>query len=101
MKHKKLSHSWYRNEDVLALGRDLLGKVLVTNFNGAITSGIIVETESYMGEIDRASHAYNGRRTQRTETMYGEAGIAYIYLCYGIHHLFNVVTNKKMFPTQF
>lgn len=75
-----------------ALARDLLGKLLVTNLNGVITSGIISETEAYAGIVDRASHAYGGRRTKRNEVMYAEGGRSYVYLCYGIHHLFNVVT---------
>ena len=82
----------------MALSKELLGKVLVTNIDGVITSGIIVETEAYKGVIDKASHAYNERRTKRTEIMYGDGGSAYVYLCYGIHHLFNVVTNKKNIP---
>ncbi len=98
MKYKKLPRSYYRKEDVVALSKDMLGKVLVTEIGGVITSGIIVETEAYKGVIDKASHAYNGRRTARTEIMFGDAGTAYIYLCYGIHHLFNVVTNKKDIP---
>lgn len=70
----------------------------MTNFNGKLTDGIITETEAYAGEIDKASHAFGGRRTSRTETMYSEGGISYVYLCYGIHHLFNIVTNKKDIP---
>ena len=97
-KIKKLDHSFYNRNDVLKIAKELLGKILVTQFNGQITSGRIVETEAYRGEIDKASHAYGGRRTKRTEIMYGEGGTAYVYLCYGIHHLFNVVTNKKNIP---
>ena len=70
-----------------------LGKILVTNWNGIVTSGRIVECEAYAGVIDKASHAAGGRRTARNEIMYGEGGYAYVYLCYGIHHLFNVVTS--------
>jgi DNA-3-methyladenine glycosylase len=80
------------------VARELLGKILVTTFDGIITSGRIVETEAYAGEIDRASHAYGGRRTNRTEVMYGKAGTAYVYLCYGIHQMFNVVTSKENIP---
>ena len=83
---------------MVAVARDLLGKVLVTNFDGERTSGRIVEVEAYNGVIDRASHAWSGRRTRRTEIMYGAGGAAYVYLIYGIHHLFNVVTNKKDVP---
>jgi DNA-3-methyladenine glycosylase len=83
---------------VLRIAKDLLGKILVTNWKGIITSGRIVELEAYAGVIDKASHASGGRRTARTEVMYSEGGYAYVYLCYGIHHLFNVVTNSKDIP---
>lgn len=95
---KKLPKSFYQRADVLEIARELLGKILVTKYEGEITAGRIVECEAYDGVIDRASHAFNGRRTSRNEIMYGEAGSAYVYLCYGIHHLFNVVTNKKNIP---
>lgn len=95
---KKLDYSFYGRSDVVQVARDLIGKILVTRFDGRLTSGRIVETEAYNGIADKASHAYSGRRTARTEVMYSEAGIAYVYLCYGIHHLFNVVTNKKDIP---
>ena len=94
----KLSAVFYQREDVLLISRELLGKVLCTNFHGKLTSGIIVETEAYSGVTDKASHAYGGRRTKRTETMYAKGGSAYVYLCYGIHHLFNIVTNKENIP---
>jgi len=95
---KKLDHRFYDREDVVMLARELLGKLLVTEIDGYLTSGRIVETEAYAGAIDRASHAYGGRRTNRTEIMFGAPGKAYVYLCYGIHHLFNVVTNKEGVP---
>lgn len=88
----KLQKDFYIREDVVLIAKELLGKVLITNFNGAISAGIITETEAYAGINDRASHAFGGRRTARTETMYATGGTAYVYLCYGIHHLFNVVT---------
>ena len=94
----KLPLSYYLNKDVLFLAKDLLGKVLFTQLEGQITAGIIVETEAYFGEIDKASHAYGGRRTNRTEIMYSEGGVSYVYLCYGIHHLFNIVTSVKGEP---
>lgn len=72
--------------------------MLVTNFGGVLTAGMIVETEAYAGVTDKASHAYGGRRTPRTEVMYMQGGAAYVYLCYGIHHLFNVVTNVRDVP---
>ena len=94
----KLPLSYYLNPDVIFVAKDLLGKVLFTQIEGQITAGIIVETEAYFGEIDKASHAYGGRRTNRTEIMYSEGGVSYVYLCYGIHHLFNIVTSVKGEP---
>ena len=94
----KLSAEFYQQDDVLLISRELIGKVLCTQFAGDLTSGIIVETEAYGGITDKASHAYGGRRTKRTEIMYAKGGTAYVYLCYGIHHLFNVVTNVKSVP---
>lgn len=83
---------------MVEVSRDLLGKVLCTNIKGCITKASITETEAYAGETDRASHAYGGRRTGRTEPIYQMGGRAYVYLCYGIHHLFNVVTNVEGIP---
>lgn len=93
-----LPEEFYLQADVVKVARQLLGKVLVTQQNGIKTSGIITETEAYAGETDRASHAFGGRRTTRTETMYMKGGVAYVYLCYGLHCLFNVVTNKAEIP---
>ena len=98
MKSQKLNQSFYLNKDVINIAKKLLGKNLVTNINNTITSGIIVETEAYAGIDDKASHAYNNKRTQRTETMYQKGGIAYVYLCYGMYHLFNVITNIEDIP---
>lgn len=95
---KKLPVAFYQRENVLIIARELLGKLLVTRWNGKITSGRIVETEAYNGAVDKASHAFGERRTKRTEIMFGSGGIAYVYLCYGIHHLFNVVTNQQGIP---
>lgn len=93
-KSKKLPPSFYKQPDVVKVARSLLGKVVCTKVKDQpVTSGMIVETEAYCGRGDKASHANNNTRTQRTETMYKTGGIAYIYLCYGIHHLMNVVTN--------
>lgn len=89
----KLDRSFYARPDVVAVARDLIGMVLVTTIDGAETSAIITETEAYAGAVDRASHAYGGKITPRNRIMYGDPGFAYVYLCYGIHHLFNVVTN--------
>jgi DNA-3-methyladenine glycosylase len=94
----KLPASFYERDNVVLIAEQLLGKVLVTTFNGERTSGRIVETEAYNGVIDKASHAFGGRRTTRTSVMYKAGGIAYVYLCYGIHHLFNVVTNAAETP---
>jgi DNA-3-methyladenine glycosylase len=95
---KKLGFKFYQRKNVVQIAKELLGKILVTNWNGIVTSGRIVECEAYAGVIDKASHASGGRRTARNEIMYGEGGYAYVYLCYGIHHLFNVVTNSKDEP---
>lgn len=92
---KKLSSSFYLNEDVCDAAIKLLGKVLYTNFDGQKCSGIIVETEAYAGYNDKACHANNGKRSPRTEIFYSAGGVSYVYICYGIHHLFNVITNKK------
>ncbi len=94
----RLNEDFYLDEDVDHVAKRLLGKYLVTNFNGKITSGKIVETESYAGVSDKASHAYGGRRTKRTEIMYARGGTIYVYLIYGIYSLFNIVTNKKDIP---
>lgn len=89
--------SYYQQPDPVALARDLIGKLLVTAFGGERTSGRIVETEAYRGEQDRASHAFRGR-TRRTEVLYGAGGTAYVYLCYGLHQMFNIVTHEAGTP---
>jgi DNA-3-methyladenine glycosylase len=94
----KIGREFYLREDVVQVAKDLLGKYIITRFNGLMRGGIICETEAYEGVTDRASHAFGGRRTGRTEVMFGEGGIAYVYLCYGIHSLFNIVTNKQDIP---
>lgn len=95
---QSLPNSFYGNTDVCAVATALLGKIIVTNFNQQLTAARIVETEAYNGIIDKASHAFGGRRTARTEVMYAAGGVAYVYLCYGVHHLFNVVTNSIDIP---
>ncbi len=95
---KKLTLDFYKRINVLLIAQELLGKILVTNRDGIITSGRIVEVEAYSGIFDKASHAFDGRRTNRNEIMYANGGVAYIYMCYGIHHLFNVVTHTKDTP---
>jgi DNA-3-methyladenine glycosylase len=94
----KLPFSFYQSNDVNDLSIKLLGKQLVTCINGEITSGIIVETEAYKGLEDKASHAYTGKLTNRTQVMYEPGGLSYVYLCYGIHHLFNIVTGPNLTP---
>jgi len=95
---KKVPLKFYLREDVVQVSRDLLGKVLCTKIDSQVTKAIITETEAYAGITDKASHAYGGKRTKRTEPIFAHGGTAYIYLCYGIHHLFNVVTNEAETP---
>lgn len=92
---KSLSKTYFENPDVVFLAKDLIGKQLSTHIDGVVTSGIITETEAYAGQGDKACHAHLGKFTKRTKVMYEPGGIAYVYLCYGIHHLFNVVTNTR------
>ena len=94
---KKLSLSFYLNDDVVAIAKSLIGKVLVSAWNSEETMGRIVETEAYAGVYDKASHASKGR-TPRTAVMFGEGGVAYVYLCYGLHQMFNIVTNVDGVP---
>ena len=94
----KLTKDYFLNDNVLAIARDLLGKSLFTRIDGQLTGGLICEVEAYIGTDDRASHAYGGRRTRRNEMMYHEGGVAYVYLCYGMHHLLNFVTNADGIP---
>ena len=94
----KLTQEFFCREDVVRISRELLGKILCTQVDGVLTRVVITETEAYAGITDKASHAYGGRRTKRTEPMFGPGGMAYVYLCYGIHHLFNVVTNVEGVP---
>lgn len=93
-----LPRSFYLRSDVIRIARELLGKYLVTRVDGCLFSGMICETEAYAGITDRASHAFGGRRSARTEIMYRRGGTAYVYLCYGVHSLFNVVTNLEGIP---
>jgi DNA-3-methyladenine glycosylase len=94
----KIPLSFYRQNDVIAIGRQLLGKYLLTNFDNKLTGGMIVETEAYRAPEDRASHAYGMRRTKRNAVMYQAGGVCYVYLCYGLHSLLNVVTNNEGIP---
>jgi len=95
---KKLPLSFYDRDDVILIARELLGKIIVTHFEGQTTSARIVETEAYRGITDKASHSYGHRRTARNEHMYSAAGTSYVYICYGMHRMFNIVTNKKDIP---
>jgi DNA-3-methyladenine glycosylase len=97
-KADKLPLSFYQQKNVCNVAKALLGKLLVTSFDGLLTAGRIAETEAYAGVTDKASHAWNGRRTDRTAIMYAAGGVSYVYLCYGIHHLFNVVTHEADTP---
>ena len=93
-----LPREFYLRDDVVEIARELLGMQLCTRVDGRFTKVAITETEAYAGVTDKGSHAYGGRRTKRTEPMFAEGGVAYVYLCYGIHHLFNVVTNVDGVP---
>ena len=98
MKAKKITLDFYRRKDVVAIAKELLGKIIVTKFEGICTSGRIVETEAYVAHVDKASHSFGGRRTAKNEHMYAKPGTAYVYICYGMHQMFNVVTNEKDIP---
>ena len=90
----KLPLSFYTRPDVVLIARELIGKYLFTNIGGVLTGGKIVETEAYSGENDLACHSHSGRRTTRTEIMFQEGGVVYVYLIYGIYVLFNIITNQ-------
>ena len=99
MSTHKLPREFYTRANVLTVARELLGKLLVVpDEDGRRVSGMIVEVEAYRGPEDRASHAYGGRRTKRTETMYRKGGIAYVYFVYGMYYQFNVVSNVTDVP---
>ena len=90
----RLPLDFYVLDEVVEIARELVGKYVFTQFEGQVTGGKIVETEAYSGRYDKACHAFL-KRTKRTEIMYQTGGIAYIYLCYGIHQMFNIVTNQE------
>ncbi|MES2274799.1 MAG: DNA-3-methyladenine glycosylase [Bacteroidota bacterium] len=94
----KLPASYYTRSDVVSIARDLIGKYLFTRIDGLVSGGYIVETEAYNGIIDKASHAYGNRQTPRTSTMFMQGGVAYVYLCYGIHEMLNIVTSVEGQP---
>ena len=95
---KKLPLSFYARKDVVLIAKELIGKIIITNFDGQVTSARIVETEAYIGITDKASHSFGNRRTARNEHMYAAAGTAYVYICYGLHQMLNIVTNDKDVP---
>ena len=88
--NNKLPKNNYLGRDVVKMARNLLGKKLWTNFNNHLTAGIIVEVEAYCGATDAACHAFPDKKTPRTKIMYETGGLAYVYLVYGMHHLFNI-----------
>ena len=94
----KVPLSFYNRKDVVKIAEELLGKIIVTHIDGFFTSGRIVETEAYVGITDKASHAFSGKRTAKNEHMYSPPGTAYIYICYGMHQMLNIVTNEKEIP---
>jgi len=94
----KIPLSFFQQDDVVSIAHQLIGKCLFTQIEGEITGGIITETEAYKGVTDRACHAFGGRRTVRNQVMYAQGGVVYVYLCYGLHHLLNFVTNQKDIP---
>lgn len=93
----KLTDSFYQRTNVVKIARDLIGKALFTNINGIITGGIIVETEAYSWK-EKGCHAYNSKKTPRNAIMFEKGGYTYVYLCYGMHYLFNIVTNRETIP---
>lgn len=98
MTMNKLPLTFYNRQDVVQIARELVGKIVVTILNDKKTSGRIVETEAYVGITDKASHSFGGKRTSRNEHMYSAGGTAYVYICYGMHQMLNVVTNKTGIP---
>ena len=94
----KLNKSFYCSNNILDIAQSLLGKILYTNLSNKITGGMIVDVEAYLGTTDKACHSYNNKRTKRTEAMFESGGISYVYLCYGMHYLFNVVVGEKNNP---
>jgi len=94
----KLPLSFYQREDVVTVAKELLGKYLFTCIDGVISGGYIVETEAYNGIADKAAHSYGGRLTPRTKVMFDAGGVAYVYLCYGIHEMFNIVASVEGDP---
>ena len=95
----KLKREFYLCKNTVEMARDLLGKLIVVpDSQGRRVSGMIVETEAYLGEIDRAAHSYGGRRTPRNEVTYGTGGHAYVFFIYGMYYQLNVVTGPADHP---
>lgn len=99
-KHKKklIDYSLFKDMNAVNASKFLLGKLIQTEFNHQITSGIIIETEAYLGAIDKACHAFNYKKTKRNMVMFEEGGFIYVYLCYGLHYMLNIVVNKHDIP---
>ncbi len=96
---KKLPAKFYLREDTVSVARDLIGKLIVVPAaNGERISSMIVETEAYLGEIDKAAHSFGGRRTKRTEIMYAKGGSVYIFFVYGMYYQLNVVVGPVDHP---
>jgi DNA-3-methyladenine glycosylase len=96
---KKLPREFYTRDDTLQIARELLGKLLVVpTETGERVSAMVVETEAYLGAIDKAAHSYGNRRTKRTETMFAVGGTVYIFFIYGMYFQFNVVVGAKDVP---
>lgn len=93
----RLEEDFYQRKDVVRIARDLIGKTLFTSVEGVVTGGVIVETEAYSWK-EKGCHAYQAKKTARNAIMFNKGGHAYVYLCYGIHYLFNVVTNEPGIP---
>lgn len=92
---RKLERNFYLSNDVVSVAEGLIGKVLCTSINGEKTAGIIVETEAYAGRSDNACHGQFHHYTEKASAMFLEGGVSYVYICYGIHRLFNVITNSE------
>ncbi len=95
---KVIQRDFYLRDNVSEIARELIGKILYSKVNNMLTAGMIVETEAYCGKSDRASHAYPDKKTRRNAVMFEEGGVAYVYFIYGIHYMFNIVTNIKDYP---
>src|SRR5687767_8440626 len=101
MSDSRLSREFFTRRDTLRVARDLLGKLLVVPCDdGRRVSGMIVETEAYLGEIDKAAHSYGGRRTARNEITYAEGGHVYVFFVYGMYYQLNLVTGLDRKSTR-